>query len=174
MEKEKAAVSGFVRLSNVITAMQKNLERVKSDRAQPLNLKNGEVFMMFVLYENPEGLSAEALSRTCNLDRSLISRGVQALSEKGLVVWKEKPDGKRRYGTKLTLSEQGMKVGAMVHRHAAEVQAFLDEGIPREDLEIMYATLYKLCSRFEELNRRTRERLAAGGLQIQDKPDLLP
>ena len=37
MEKEEAAVSGFVRLSNVITAVQKNLERVKSDRAQPLN-----------------------------------------------------------------------------------------------------------------------------------------
>ncbi len=162
MEKEEAAVSGFVRLSNVITAVQKNLERVKSDRAQPLNLKNGEVFMMFVLYENPEGLSAEALSRACNLDRSLISRGVQSLSEKGLVVWDKKTDGKRRYGAKLTLSGQGQKIGEIVHRNAREIQDFLDEGIPKEHLEIMYATLQKLCSRFEELNRRTRQRKAEG------------
>ena len=164
MEKEKPAGSGFIRLSNVITAVQKNLERIKTDRARPLNLKNGEALMMFVLYENPEGMSAEELSRICNLDRSLISRSVQSLSEKGLIVWQEKPDGKRRYGTKLTLSEQGMKAGAMVHHHANEVQAFLDEGIPKKDLEIMYNTLNKLCSRFEELNRMDKERRIAEGL----------
>ena len=174
MRKENVHISGFVRLSTALNLLQKNLERVKSDRVQALNLKNGEVLMMYMLYDNCDGLSAEQLSRACHLDRSLISRSVQSLHEKQLIVYPSIPEGKRRYGTKLQLSEQGQKIGEIIDRYAHNVQAFLDEGVPPEHLQIMYATLNKLCARFEELNQMDRSRLVEIGLLDIDEKDNQP
>lgn len=157
MEKAKIIMGGFVRLSTAITVLHKNLERVKTARVQSLNLKNGEVLMMYMLYDNPAGLSAEQLSRACHLDRSFISRSVQSLHAKHLILCQSIPEGKRRYGAKLYLSEKGEQVGYTLHKYVHEVQAFLNEGISRSDLEIMYTTLKKLTDRFEELNRITRD-----------------
>lgn len=155
-ETEGIVISRFVRLSNTLTSLQKNLERTKSDRARPLNLKNGEVLVMYLFYDNPEGLSAEQLSRVCMLDRSLISRSLRSLSFKKLITYPHNVEGKRRYGNKLTLTEEGRRIGRIVKQHVHEVQAFLNIGIPNEDLEHMYTTLDKLCARFEELNHLTR------------------
>ena len=164
MHKESVHISGFVRLSTAINLLQKNLERVKTGRAQEYNLKNGEVLMMYMLYTNQDGLSAEQLSHACYLDRSFISRSVQSLHEKQLIVCPSIPEAKRRYGTKLQLSEQGKKVGEIIDRYARNIQTFLDEGIPPEHLQVMYATLNQLCARFDELNQMDPGRLAEIGL----------
>ena len=156
VQKEGVFISGFVRLSNALTILQKNLERAKSDRARPLNLKNGEVLVMYLFYDNPEGLSAEQLSRVCMLDRSLISRSLRSLSLKKLITCPRLAEGKRRYGSKLVLTEEGKRIGSIVKQHVREVQNYLNVGITSEELENMYTTLEKLCERFEELNRQTR------------------
>lgn len=149
-------ISRFVRFSNALTSLQKNLERAKSDRARPLNLKNGEVLVMYLCYDNPEGLSAEQLSRVCMLDRSLISRSLRSLLAKKLITCPRIVEGKRRYGSKLVLTEEGRRIGQLVKQHVHEVTAFLTAEIPNEDMERIYTTLDKLCERFEELNRITR------------------
>lgn len=159
IEREGVVISSFLRISNSLTTLQKNLERAKSLRARPLNLKNGEVLVMYLFYDNPDGLSAEQLSRVCMLDRSLISRSLRSLSAKRLITCPRVAEGKRRYGSKLILTEEGRRVGGIVKQHVREAQAFLREGITDEELEIMYSTLEKLCARFEEYNRLTRAEL---------------
>ena len=156
MEKGGIIIGGFVHLSTALTILQKNLERVKSDRVRPLNLKNSEVLVMYLFYDNPEGLSAEQLSRECQLDRSLISRSLRSLSSKKLITCPRPSESKRRYGSKLVLTEEGRRIGALLKQYAKEVEAFLNIGIPREELLIMYKTLDTLCERFELLNRQAR------------------
>lgn len=156
MNRESIIISGFVRLSSALTILQKNLERAKSDRARPLNLKNGEVLVMYLFYDNPEGLSAEQLSRECMLDRSLISRSLRSLSVKKLITCPRLTEGKRRYGSKLILTEEGRRIGGIVKQHVKDVQEYLNVGITREELHNMYATLEKLCTRFEEFNKQSR------------------
>lgn len=152
-EEQPIVFNGYVRLSVVISSLQKNLERVKSDRVGPLNLKNSEVFIMYMLHDNPDGLSAEQLSQACRLDRSLISRSLPDLKEKGYIEFRDLPANKRRYGSKITLTESGREVGDKLIWWATKIQSYLDSGIPREHLEIMYQTLDKLREGFERLNR---------------------
>ena len=156
MEKDGVIIGGFVHLSTALTILQKNLERAKYDRVHQLNLKNSEVLLMYLFYDNPDGLSAEQLSRECQLDRSLISRSLRSLSLKKLITCPRLSESKRRYGSKLVLTEEGRRLGGIVKQYAREVQEFLDEGISREELHSMYRTLDKLCARFEELNEQTR------------------
>ena len=54
---------------------------------------------------------------------------------------------------KITLTESGRKVGDKLIWWATKIQSYLDSGIPREHLEIMYQTLDKLREGFERLNR---------------------
>lgn len=156
MERDGVIIGGFVHLSTALTILQKNLERVKYDRVHHLNLKNSEVLVMYLFYDNPEGLSAEQLSRECQLDRSLISRSLRSLSLKKLITCPRPSESKRRYGSKLTLTEEGRRIGALLKQYAKEVEAFLNVGIPREELLIMYKTLDTLCERFELLNAQAR------------------
>ncbi|MCH5183937.1 MAG: MarR family transcriptional regulator [Oscillospiraceae bacterium] len=156
MERDGIIIGGFVHLSTALTILQKNLERVKYDRVHHLNLKNSEVLVMYLFYDNPEGLSAEQLSRECQLDRSLISRSLRSLSSKKLITCPRPSESKRRYGSKLVLTEEGKRLGALLKQYAKEVEAFLNVGIPREELLIMYKTLDTLCERFELLNRESR------------------
>ena len=158
MENEQIIIKGYMRLSVILSALQKNLERVKTDRVQSLNLKNSEVFLVYMLHDNSDGLTAEQLSHACNLDRSLISRNLQSLKEKGMIVCPSAIEGKRSYASKLYLTEKGKQVGDAICDYEKVIQAYLNEGISRADLEIMYATLEKLRVRFEEVNRLTREK----------------
>lgn len=169
MEKQTTAnpaddrpTGGYIRLSWILSALQKDLERVKADRVRSLGLRNREVFLVYMLYAAADGMSAEELSRVCHVDRSLVSRSMQVLAEKGLIACPGAAEGKRRYGLKLRLTEKGRKTGEMVHALAGEAQAFLDRGIPREDIERMYTTLARLHANFEELNRMTRRAKAEG------------
>lgn len=154
-ENEHVIMRGYARLTAAMLSLQRNLERIKTEHARPLNLKNGEVFIMYMLYDNINGVSAEQLSKECGMDRAMISRSIQSLLDKGYLKFKDLPQGKRRYGTKICLSEQGMQIGKTVTRWATDIQDYLDEGIPREHIEIMYATLSKLCERLNLFNRRT-------------------
>lgn len=156
MEKDGIIIGGFVHLSTALTILQKNLERAKYDRVHQLNLKNSEVLVMYLFYDNPEGLSAEQLSHECQLDRSLISRSLQSLSLKKLITCPRPSESKRRYGSKLVLTEEGKRLGGIIKQYAQEVQDFLNVGITREEMYSMYSTLDKLCERFELLNKQTR------------------
>ncbi|MCH5279734.1 MAG: winged helix-turn-helix transcriptional regulator [Christensenellaceae bacterium] len=168
MENELIAMSGFIRLSTVLTVLEKNLERAKTYRVPSMNLKNSEVFMVHVLNGVPEGLSAEEVSHICKLDRSLISRNARSLIEKGLIVRPGRMHGKRSYGAKLILTEKGRQVGDIIQKYVHNVQTFLDEGIPEEDLEVMYRTLNRLCDRFEEMNNMTHDKLVKAGLYVSE------
>lgn len=161
MEKDGVIIGGFVHLSTALTILQKNLERAKHDRAHQLNLKNSEVLVMYLFYDNPEGLSAEQLSRECQLDRSLISRSLRSLSFKKLITCPRRSESKRRYGSKLILTEEGRRIGGLIKQYVREAQEFLNVGIAREELHNMYATLDKLCERFEAFNEQTRARKKA-------------
>ena len=156
MEKDGVIIGGFVHLSTALTILQKNLERAKYDRVHQLNLKNSEVLVMYLFYDNPEGLSAEQLSRECQLDRSLISRSLRSLSLKKLITCPRISESKRRYGSKLVLTEEGKRLGSLLKQYAREVEDFLNVGIPRAELLTMYKTLDTLCERFELLNKQTR------------------
>lgn len=55
---------GYARLAVLLATLQKNVEKTKSDRVGALNLKNSEVFLMYMLHHyNPAGSEGGALRR---------------------------------------------------------------------------------------------------------------
>ena len=153
MEKDNIGLQGYIRLSVVLSTLHRNLERIKTSRVRPLGLKYGEVLMVYMLNRARDGLTAEQLSRACDLDRSLISRGVKSLKQKGLLDYPEPEKGKRPYGVRLKLTAKGREAGQTLTRFAREIGDTLDESISRFELQSMYTTLLKLIRVFERLNR---------------------
>ena len=69
MEKQTTAnpaddrpTGGYIRLSWILSALQKDLERVKADRVRSLGLRNREVFLVYMLSAAAEMLIAIRLS----------------------------------------------------------------------------------------------------------------
>lgn len=158
MNKEKIVVGGYVRFSSLLASLQKSIEMAKTENVGKLNLKNGEVFLMYVLYDNANGLSAEQLSKMCKVDRSFVSRAIKSLSKKNFIYVDEIPEGKRRYNSKLYMTELGKMVGEVLHGLACDIQRYVDTDIPQEDINIMYRTLDKIQQNFDKLNKAVNKR----------------
>ena len=88
-------------------------------------------------------MTASELAAKSMIDRSLISREIESLREKGYIT-AERSIGKRNYNSKIKLTEKGKEVAAKIENIAIEIQNSTDKGISEEELVQFYNTLEKL------------------------------
>ncbi len=88
-------------------------------------------------------MTASELAAKSMIDRSLISREIEALKSNGYVTAKEIA-GKRNYNSKITLTEKGKEVAKRIGDIAIEIQKLADKGIDEEELVRFYSTLEKI------------------------------
>lgn len=95
---------------------------------------------------NPE--TASEIARRTGVDKALVSRNLQALSDKGLVDWSVKPGDRR--AKVLTLTDAGRER----HRRAREIMetrnSFVLRDIDEADVERAVDVLHRLISASEE------------------------
>ena len=108
---------------------------------------------MLWVYEllcNPEGMTASELASRSMIDRSLISREIEALREKGYIT-SEEPRGKRSYNYKIKLTEEGRAVAEKIGDTAMDIQKRTDKGIGQSELESFYSTLERISKNLAEI-----------------------
>lgn len=142
---------GYERFVLLIEGMQKNIRKLKLSEAPGFGIKSVHIFWLGHLRANPNGLTAAELAAESMVDRSLISREIEALERAGCVRLLE--DG-RRY----VLTEDGMRLSDDIVRKATEVQASVNEGISREELIAFYNTFEKLRDNFDKLLEKPRKK----------------
>ena len=145
----------FEEFSSLISGIYGSIQKLKARYTAQLGLKAVHVFWIYLLREHPEGMSASELAAAGQSDRSLVSREIDDLFERGIIFTRD-GNGKRRYGWKLELTDKGRELADVISAVAAEVQDTVSRGIPEEDLVTFYRTLRTLAGGFDGLNRNNQ------------------
>ena len=97
-------------------------------------------------------MSASELAAAAQSNRSLVSRGINELFDKGIVFTQEN-SSKRRYGWKLMLTDKGRQLADLIASIVEDIQKTVNRDISEEDLITFYRTLKILANCFEELSQ---------------------
>ena len=142
----------FEEFSTLITSIHGNIQKLKARYNTQLGLKSVHVFWIYLLRTHPEGMSASELAAAAQSNRSLVSRGINELFDKGIVFTQEN-SSKRRYGWKLMLTDKGRQLADIISAIAADIQLTVSRDISEEDLVTFYRTLKILANSFDKLNQ---------------------
>lgn len=140
----------FEEFVSLLTGIYRDIQKLKDRYSKELELKTVHVFWLYLLSRHPEGMSASELARASKSTRALLSREIDQLTERDLIV--AEPHGaRRRYGWKFVLTERGRACADEISRIALEVQRQANVGITEEELLIFYRTLRTLLENFDKL-----------------------
>ena len=140
----------FEKFSLLIYGIHKCINKLKVDRVPELGIKSVHIFWMYQLKGHPEGLTASKIAAASMIDRSLVSREIEALREAGYVAMKSS-------GRRYVLTERGMELADRITDIVLEVQKSVDCGITEEELVSFYATLEKLHDNFVKVTETKRK-----------------
>ena len=140
----------FEEFSTLIGSINNNINKIKSRYISRFDFKSVHVLWIYLLKNHPEGLTASELATLTKTNRSLISREINSLVEKGIIKTEQKGEH-RRYGWKFFLTEKGSETALQIASIVNGVQHSVDEGISEADLEIFYRTLNILSDNFENI-----------------------
>lgn len=146
----------FEKFTLLIDGIHKSIHNLKITIGPHLGVKGVHVLWVWELLKNPDGLTAAELAMRSMVNRSLVSREIEALTEGGYVVLAL--DGGNKYNGKLRLTEKGRKLAESIGGEVMRIQNAVDEGIDKEELDAFYKTLEKLNSNFKKYNAENKEK----------------
>ena len=150
--------SRFDEFTLLIEGIYKAIQKIKNDYAAELGIKSVHVFWLCQLLNHPEGLTSAELASQRMIDRSLVSREIDFLKEKGYIKIAQKEEGKKRnYNALITLTPEGIVVAEKIVSAALKFQDAADVGIREKDLMPMYATLFKIYNNLSEAADGSRQ-----------------
>ena len=127
----------------LVEGIHKSVQKIKFNNAPDFGVKGVHTLWVYELLCHPEGMTASELAAKSMIDRSLISREIEPLVQKGYIKVAES-GRKRSYNTKITLTEEGKKIAVGIGEIAMDIQNRADGGISDSELESFYSTLEKL------------------------------
>ena len=142
----------FEEFSSLISSVYSNIQKLKARYTTQFGLKAVHVLWLYLLRTHPEGMSASELAAAAQSNRSLVSREIDELFDKGIIFTQEN-GSKRRYGWKLMLTDKGRQLADLIAAIAADIQKTVNRDISEEDLITFYRTLKILANGFEKLNQ---------------------
>ena len=146
----------FEKFTLLIDGIHKSINKIKFDTAPYLGVKSVHVFWIYELAQHPSGLTAAEIATVSMVDRSLVSREINALEKSGYVE-REETVGKRSYNARISLTDKGRELAERITKEAVDVQSMVNTGITDEELEGFYSTLEKLYSNFAAVSSGERK-----------------
>ena len=129
----------YITFSITIEQIAKNLQKLKNGRMALFGLRSVHVTCLVKLGQSKSGLTGAELAETCGVDKSLISRVIGELEEKGYVCY-EICD--KKYRRKIYLTENGHLVLDEVRKMLADAVDAVRGSVSDEDVECFYRVLH--------------------------------
>ena len=142
----------FEEFSSLIASVYGNIQKLKTRYTTQFGLKAVHVLWLYLLRTHPEGMSASELAAAGQSNRSLVSREINELFDKGIIYTQDNGD-KRRYGWKLMLTSKGRQLADVISAVVTDIQDSVSQDISEEDLISFYRTLRILANGFNELEK---------------------
>ena len=136
----------FERFAQMLSSASKSIFRLKSKCMSKYGLSSTHTLCLRALYENTEGLTKSEISEICEIDKAQTTRIMSELVDNKYVV--SDTTGKA-YNRKFALTELGVKITEEINETVAEIVKYVDEGIPKEDIEHFYSV-------FEAINKKLK------------------
>ena len=134
-----------------IAGLYRAVQRLRAQFAETAGVASVHLFWLYLLREHPEGLSASRLAELSRIDRSLVSRQLKPLLARGLVETSGET-GKRRYGWKICLTQEGRALAEKIAASALSIQTQAGRGVSPEDLAVFYRVLGTLHQNFSSIS----------------------
>lgn len=138
----------FEKFTLLIDGIHKSISKLKNKRVPTLGIKSVHVLWLYQLMQHPEGLTSAEIAAAGMVDRSLVSREIEALMSDGYIT--------RTKSRRFTLTERGMSLALTIEDMVKGVQAEVDEGISKEELLIFYTVLEKLHANFTRMTEKKK------------------
>lgn len=142
----------FEKFTLLIDGIRKSIHKIKLDEAPRLGVKGVHVFWIFELYLHPEGLTATEIANVSRIDRSLVSREIEALKSDGYIKASESAKPKR-YNERLVLTDKGIEIAENIQNKVLTVQEAVSRDIDRDELEVFYSVLERLYLNFNAISQ---------------------
>lgn len=148
-EKEQERFEDFV---GVISALSKEIQRIKMVEAAKLGIKGADVMLLFQLARHPQGLTSAELARRCGVTRAAVSRSLASLEDGGFVV--VQPDcGAGRYRAAVVLSARGVDAMASATQIIDRVVSESGDAVSPHNRAIMYSSLSAILDQLKQISR---------------------
>ena len=126
-----------------VTRAYKYITQIKKMDSSTFGIKGIHVMCMVFLGMHPEGLTVSELTALCCEDKAAISRVVDSLVRLGYIC-DDRVDGKRRWRSKLLLTEEGSKKAGQMFEHINKMVDFISDSFTAEDELHFYKTFSKV------------------------------
>lgn len=138
----------------IISALNKEIQRIKTAEAKRLGFRGSDVMCLYYLVKHPDGLTASELARVVDVSRAAMSRTIAHLAEDGFVeVGGADDEDASRYRAPVRLTEKGHEAARplddIIHRVLDEAGGEL---AMRQRLQ-MYDSLNHILERLKTFGR---------------------
>jgi len=146
----------------LIEGTHKLIQKIKLDHSKEFGIKGVHVFWLCRLLAQPEGMTSAELAAQRMIDRSLVSREIDELLDKGYIQVDKKSVGKRRsYNSIITLTPEGIKVAKKISGMAMGIQNEANKGIRESELISFYRTLNTIYNNLYDYSEQYAEEAKA-------------
>lgn len=133
----------FVEFSSLLNEVQKSITRIKCKKMDTYGLGSSHTLCICILQDHPQGITKTALAKRCGIDKAQVSRVVDELQKKNYVTTLST---KKNYNQKYLLTDEGAEVAENMRSVILEINAFVSDGIPKEQIENFYSTFKIICN----------------------------
>ncbi len=133
----------FGQFALAISRIHHCIQRLKTIEMQEYNLKAVHVMCLYVLMDNPQGLSPGALAEQTGEDKAAISRALKDLRKRGLVS-SEQGECSHGYRVPLVLTSEGAHLAAEVRLKVHKIFDTVAPETTPEERSVFYRVLFQL------------------------------
>lgn len=148
-EKEQERFEDFV---GMISALSKEIQRIKMVEATKLGIKGADVMLLYQLARHPQGLTGAELARRCGVTRAAVSRALATLEDKGFVMVQPDP-GAGRYRAAVMLSARGAAAMESATLIIDRVVSESGDAVSERNRAIMYSSLSTILDQLKKISR---------------------
>lgn len=138
----------FSIFTNLITNIQRCINKIKDTNMKALGLKSGHVSCLYYLYKIGP-MSQAKLCEICEEDKSAISRKVEYLTQNDYLEKNSFDDGK--YKQPIILTKKGKEVSEFISDKINEVIQKADSELNDNDRQLLYTSLEKINDKLKKI-----------------------
>lgn len=138
----------FEKFTSSILKLNRFVQKIKAFEMKEYNLKGTSIMCLYYLNIH-NGLTSSELVKLCEEDKAAISRAIATLYEKGYILYIDN-EIKKKYNTKIYLSNEGKIVADNVHKKVNRVLEKGGNGLTDEQRNCFYDSLSIIMNNLEE------------------------
>ncbi len=134
-----------------LSEIMSSWNKIAAEEMKPFGLKGTYVVYLIALYKNEDGITAANLCELCNKDKAEVSRAINALEAKELIV--RENTTVNGYRAKIKLTEQGKAVTKALRERVKLAVERGGVGLTNEQRENFYSSLEIISQNLKRISK---------------------